>query len=168
MLPACLAIAVLYIASTALTPLYPIYRHEFVFSELVVTEIYAVYVVGNLASLFFFGRVSDQAGRRVTALVAFAITALSAVLFLTARGTGGLMAARIVNGFSAGLGAGALTAWISTGHGRRLPPAARISWAWPSAPSWLDCSPSLPPPRCAQYSSSTWEFSSSWGCYSAG
>ena len=113
MLPACLAIAVLYIASTALTPLYPIYRHEFVFSELVVTEIYAVYVVGNLASLFFFGRVSDQAGRRVTALVAFAITALSAVIFLTARGTGGLMAARIVNGFSAGLGAGALTAWIA-------------------------------------------------------
>jgi MFS family permease len=110
---ACLAIAALYIASTALTPLYPIYRHEFVFSELVVTEIYAVYVVGNLACLFFFGRLSDQIGRRRTALIAFAITALSAVLFLIAQGTGELMAARIVNGFSAGLGAGALTAWIA-------------------------------------------------------
>jgi len=128
---ACLAIAALYIASTALTPLYPIYRHSFVFSELVVTEIYAVYVVGNLASLFFFGRLSDQVGRRLTTLVAFGITALSAVLFLIAQGTGELMAARIVNGFSAGLGAGALTAWIAElePHGNRARAAVAASAA---------------------------------------
>lgn len=78
---AAVAIAVLYIGSTILTPLYPLYRHEFGFSELIVTEIYAIYVVGNLTVLFFFGRLSDQIGRRRTTLLALAITALSYVVF---------------------------------------------------------------------------------------
>ena len=47
-------IGLLYIGSTLLTPLYPIYRRQFHFSELIVTAVYAVYVIGNLAVLFFF------------------------------------------------------------------------------------------------------------------
>ncbi|HST01195.1 MAG TPA: MFS transporter, partial [Usitatibacter sp.] len=103
----------LYIGSTLLTPLYPLYRKEFGFSELAVTEIYAVYALGNLAVLFWFGRLSDQLGRRRTALAAVAVTAASVAVFLLARGTGWLLAARILNGFGAGLGAGAITAWIA-------------------------------------------------------
>lgn len=110
---AALGIAVLYAGSTILTPLYPVYEREFGISELVVTEIYAIYVVGNLAVLFFFGRLSDGIGRRVTTLIAFAITFASATCFLLARGTAWLFAARVLNGFAAGLGAGALTAWIA-------------------------------------------------------
>ena len=72
-------IAVLYMGSTLLTPLYPIYRREFGFSELVVTGIYAIYVVGNLFVLFLFGRLSDQIGRRRTTLIALAGTLLSAL-----------------------------------------------------------------------------------------
>ena len=69
-----LAIAALYIGSTILTPLYPIYRHEFGISELTVTEVYAIYVVGNLTVLAALGRLSDEIGRRVTTLAALAIT----------------------------------------------------------------------------------------------
>ncbi len=110
---AVLAIGAIYIISTMLTPLYPLYRQQFGISELAVTEIYAVYVIGNLAVLFAFGRLSDQIGRRFTTLVAFVLTAASAACFLFASGIGGLFAARILNGFAAGLGAGALTAWIA-------------------------------------------------------
>ncbi|MGA9421089.1 MAG: MFS transporter [Rhodanobacteraceae bacterium] len=110
---AAFGIAMLYVGSTILTPLYPIYQHEFGFSELVVTEIYAIYVVGNLAVLFLFGRLSDQIGRRPTTLAAMAVTIVSALAFLSATGTAWLFPARVLNGFGAGLGAGALTAWIA-------------------------------------------------------
>jgi MFS family permease len=101
---AAFGIAVLYVGSTILTPLYPIYRREFGFSELVVTEIYAIYVVGNLTVLFVFGRLSDQIGRRRTTLLALGITVLSALCFLLAKGTIWLFPARILNGFAAGPG----------------------------------------------------------------
>ena len=110
---ATLAIAALYIGSTVLTPLYPLYREAFGFSERTVTVIYAVYAVGNLSVLFFFGRLSDQVGRRAAACLAFGLTLLSALLFLFAQSTVWLLAARAVNGFAAGLGAAALTAWIA-------------------------------------------------------
>lgn len=105
-------IGTLYIGSTILTPLYPLYRDAFGFSELVVSEIYAVYVIGNLAVLFWFGRLSDQLGRRRTVLIALGLTLVSVLAFLFARATPWLFAARVVNGFAAGLGAGAVTAWI--------------------------------------------------------
>ncbi|HEX4780908.1 MAG TPA: MFS transporter [Usitatibacter sp.] len=107
------ALGTLYIGSTLLTPLYPIYRREFGFPELVVAQIYAAYAVGNLAVLFSLGRLSDQLGRKRTTLVALALTAASALVFLLAQSTAWLFAARIVNGFAAGLGAGAVTAWIA-------------------------------------------------------
>jgi len=110
---ATVAIAALYVGSTVLTPLYPIYRHAFGISQLTITVVYAVYVVGNLVVLFLFGRLSDQIGRRVTTLVAFGLTLLSALTFLLAAGTPELLLGRAINGFAAGLGAGALTAWIA-------------------------------------------------------
>jgi MFS family permease len=111
-LAAC-AIGLLYVGSTILTPLYPTYQREFHFSELIVTAIYAVYVIGNLAVLFFFGRLSDQIGRRRTVLIALILTCGSTLLFLFAGNVMWLFPARILNGFAAGLGAGALTAWIA-------------------------------------------------------
>jgi MFS family permease len=124
-------IGLIYVGSTLLTPLYPIYRRQFHFSELIVTTIYAVYVIGNLAVLFFFGRLSDQIGRRAASWIAVAITAASALLFLCAQSVAWLFPARILNGFAAGLGAGALTAWIAElePHGDRLRAAVVASAA---------------------------------------
>ncbi len=110
---ATLAIALLYAGSTILTPLYPLYRSAFGISPLTVTIVYAVYVIGNLTVLFLFGRLSDQLGRRIVTLAAFALTLVSALVFLFAGGPISLLVGRAVNGFAAGLGAGALTAWIA-------------------------------------------------------
>jgi MFS family permease len=107
------ALAANFMGSTILTPLYPIFQQRFGFPELTVTLIYAVYVIGNLAVLFFFGRLSDQIGRRLTTLAALGITLLATLGFLFALDTAWLFAARIVNGLGAGLGATALTAWIA-------------------------------------------------------
>jgi MFS family permease len=106
-------IGVLYVGSTMLTPLYPLYRSAFGFSELTVTAIYAVYVLGNLTALAFFGRLSDQIGRRAVTLVALGLTIVSTLGYLFAASTAWLAAGRVVNGFAAGLGAGALTAWAA-------------------------------------------------------
>src|SRR5581483_10030969 len=110
---AALGIAVLYFGSTVPTPLYPLYRHEFGFSEFVVTAIYAVYVIGNLLVLFLFGRLSDQIGRRRAAVPALCLNLVSSACFLFAQGTAWLFAARVLNGVAAGLGAGAFTAWLA-------------------------------------------------------
>ncbi|HEY6451762.1 MAG TPA: MFS transporter, partial [Steroidobacteraceae bacterium] len=78
-----------------------------------VTAIYASYALGNLAVLFALGRLSDQIGRRPTTLLAFALLFASAVCFVLASDTAWLFIARVLNGLAAGLGAGALTAWIA-------------------------------------------------------
>src|SRR5947199_4025931 len=46
-------IGVMFMGSTLLTPLYILYRRAFGFSEMTLTLIYAVYVVGNIGALFF-------------------------------------------------------------------------------------------------------------------
>src|SRR4051794_2040434 len=68
-----LEIAVMFMGSTLLTPLYGIYREEFGFSEITLTLVYAAYAIGNLGALLFFGRLSDQIGRRPTSLAAMAL-----------------------------------------------------------------------------------------------
>ena len=107
------AIALLYVGSTLPTALYPLYEREFGFSELMITAIYASYVIGNLAVLVALGRLSDQVGRRPASLIAFGILVASTLCFLAAHATGWLFVGRALNGFAVGLGAGALTAWIA-------------------------------------------------------
>ena len=106
-------IGVMFMGSTIVTPLYSLYAREFGFSGIVLTLIYAAYVIGNLVSLFFFGGVSDRAGRRRIVLRAMAGAGVSAVIFLLASSTPWLFAARVLSGFSVGLAAGAGTAWLA-------------------------------------------------------
>src|SRR4051812_28505314 len=49
-------IAVLFMGSTILTPLYEVYESTYGFSPFVLVLLYAVYVIGNLLALFVFGR----------------------------------------------------------------------------------------------------------------
>jgi MFS family permease len=77
------------------------------------TLIYAVYVIGNLVSLFFFGGVSDRAGRRRIVLRAMGLAALSTCIYFFATNPSWLFVARVLSGFSIGLAAGAGTAWIA-------------------------------------------------------
>src|SRR5690349_7032860 len=91
---AAVAIAALYITSTIPTPLYGTYRREFGFAAVGVTEIYAIYVIGNLTVLLFFGRLSDQIGRKPATLIALGLLLLTTCAFLCANGLAGLFVAR--------------------------------------------------------------------------
>ncbi|TIV18439.1 MAG: multidrug effflux MFS transporter, partial [Mesorhizobium sp.] len=106
-------IAALFAGSTALTPLYIIYKQAFGFSQVTLTLVYAVYVVGNLGALLFFGRVSDVIGRRPAALAAMGVAVVSALFFLFAENLAWLDIARILSGLGIGVGAGAGTAWLA-------------------------------------------------------
>ena len=106
-------IAGLFAGSTVLTPLYIIYKQQFGFSQITLTLIYAIYVVGNLVALLFFGRLSDKFGRRRTAMSAIAVTALDALIFVSAESTVSLYIGRVLTGLGVGVGAGTGTAWIS-------------------------------------------------------
>jgi len=95
------------------TPLYPLFRHAFGFSQVTLTLIYAAYVLGNVAALLLFGRLSDQIGRRSVSLPAIGVGVVSALAFAFAAGTPWLFVARALSGFSTGLASGTATAWIA-------------------------------------------------------
>ena len=106
-------LGVMFVGPTLPTPLYPIYRSSFDFGKLTLTLIYAIYVLGNLAALLVFGRLSDQIGRRMVTLPAIGIGVLSVVTFVFAESVGWLLAARVLSGLATGLASGAATAWIA-------------------------------------------------------
>ena len=104
--------ATLTAASSAPSPLYPVYQAEFGFSAVTLTVIFAVYVFALLASLLTVGRLSDYVGRRVVLAGALVIEAAAMALFLGADGVGWLLAARIVQGFATGAAIGVLGAYL--------------------------------------------------------
>ncbi|MBB4566848.1 MFS transporter [Rhizobium leucaenae] len=123
-------LAVIFIGATLPTPLYPLYRAAFSFSGLVLTLIYAVYVLGNLVALLILGRLSDQIGRKSITLPAIAFGIASTVLFAFASSVTWLFAARILSGIATGLAAGAATAWIAElSAGKNKLPTAKIASA---------------------------------------
>lgn len=106
-------VAVMFMGSTLLTPLYALYQRNFGFSVIGLTLLYSVYVVGNLTALLFFGRLSDQIGRRRVILPAVLLAGVSTALFLFAAGPAWLFGARTLSGFAIGLASGSGAAWIA-------------------------------------------------------
>jgi MFS family permease len=107
-----LAFAVGMVGTTLPTPLYVLYRQRFGFSELMITVIFATYAAGVIAALLLFGRLSDELGRRRLLLPGLALSALSAVCFLTANGLALLLVGRVLSGLSAGIFTGTATATL--------------------------------------------------------
>jgi predicted MFS family arabinose efflux permease len=106
-------IGMLFAGSTLVTPLYIMYKQAFGFSQITLTLIYAAYVIGNLGGLLFFGRLSDQIGRRRVAAAGMIVMIIAALVFLSAAGIGALYAGRILSGLAIGVGAGTGTAWLA-------------------------------------------------------
>lgn len=106
------AFAVTMFGTTLPTPLYPLYRHQLGFSDLMVTVIYAAYAAGVLAALLLFGELSDRAGRRPVLLAGLVLSALSAAAFLAQGGLAALFVGRVLSGLSAGLFTGTATATL--------------------------------------------------------
>lgn len=99
-------------ASSAPSPLYPVYQAEFKFSALTLTLIFAVYVFALMASLLTVGRLSDYVGRRAVLAGALVVEAGAMALFLVADGVTSLLIARIVQGIATGAAIGALGAYL--------------------------------------------------------
>lgn len=123
-------LAAVFLGAILPTPLYPLYKAEFGFSGVTLTLIYAVYVLGNLMALLFFGRLSDQIGRRKVSVPAIGVAIVSATVFAAASSTPWLFAGRALSGFATGLVGGTATAWIAELYaGSKRGAAARIAAA---------------------------------------
>lgn len=105
-------IAAAFMGSVVVAPLYALYQQKFGFSEITLTLIYAVYVVGNVVALLVFGQVSDQLGRKRVSLPTVLLAAVAAGVFLAADGTGWLYAGRLLTGLTVGVLSGTGTAWL--------------------------------------------------------
>ena len=105
-------IGLMFMASTLVSPLYVLYQQAFGFSDITLTLVYSVYVLGNLVALLFFGRLSDQIGRRSAAWWSIAVAVASTLLFLLAQDTAWLYLARALSGFAIGVASGTGTAWL--------------------------------------------------------
>ncbi|MBS1164511.1 MAG: transporter [Proteobacteria bacterium] len=97
-------------ASSAPTPLYPLYQAAWGFSALMITVIFAVYAAALLTTLLFFGALSNHWGRRPVIVLALAAELLAMALFLMAQDGGWLLAARLVQGFATALATTSLAA----------------------------------------------------------
>jgi predicted MFS family arabinose efflux permease len=106
-------LGLMFMGSTLVTPLYGAWRQAFGFSALTLTLVYATYVVGNLLALLFFGRLSDQVGRRRAALPALALLAAAMLVFAAARSVAWLYVGRALTGLAVGVAGGAVNAWLA-------------------------------------------------------
>jgi MFS family permease len=104
--------AALLAASSAPSPLYPVYQAEFGFSALTLTAIFAVYVLALLFSLLTVGRLSDFLGRRPVLAAALVAEAGAMAVFFDAHGVAALYLARVVQGFATGAAVGVLGAYL--------------------------------------------------------
>ncbi|WP_433803826.1 MFS transporter [Actinomycetospora sp. CA-084318] len=107
-----LAFLVTMLGATLPTPLYPLYERELGFGQVVVTLIFAAYAVGVAAALIFFGRLSDQLGRRAVLLPGLALAAVSSAVFLIPDSLTALFVGRVLSGLSAGIFTATATATL--------------------------------------------------------
>ena len=89
-------------ASSAPSPLYVVYQHEWNFSATTLTTVFAVYVVGMIAALLMLGALSDHIGRRPVLAAAIALEAVAMALFIVANDVSILLTARFVQGVATG------------------------------------------------------------------
>jgi MFS family permease len=111
--------AVAMMGTTLPTPLYPLYNRAFDLAPVLTPVIFATYALGVVATLLFFGYLSDEIGRRPVMTAALCLSAASAVTFVFANGLTSLLIGRVLSGLSAGIASGTATAWLVDLAGRR-------------------------------------------------
>ncbi|WP_035923620.1 MFS transporter [Kocuria rosea] len=105
-------LVVVMAASSAPSPLYPLYQDRWGFPPVVLTVIFAAYVVSLLAALLTVGALSDHLGRRPVLLVALVLEIAAMAVFVLADSETTLVAARLVQGVATGTATGALGAYV--------------------------------------------------------
>lgn len=97
------ALLAMMAGASAPSPFYPVLEREIGFSPATLTGIFAVYAVALLLTLLVTGSLSDHLGRRPVLSAAFALLALSMLVFWHADTVTLLLVARIVQGVASGL-----------------------------------------------------------------
>ncbi|WP_460150217.1 MFS transporter [Pseudomonas sp. S3_A03] len=97
-------------ASSAPTPLYPLYQEGLHFSAGMLTLIFGVYALSLLAALLTVGSLSDHLGRRPVIFAALVLNMLAMLLFINESSVAWLIAARTLQGFATGMATAALGA----------------------------------------------------------
>ncbi len=120
------AMAVMMAGASAPSPFYPLLQQEIGFSAAVLTGIFAVYTVALLATLLFFGSLSDHLGRRPVISGGFVVMAVSLLLFWHAGTVAALMLARVLQGLAAGLLLSSLSAAVVDFEPKSRPGSASI------------------------------------------
>lgn len=95
-------LASLLAASSAPTPLYPLYQDQWGLTPLTVTVIFSAYSLTLLVALLAVGALSDHLGRRPVLVGALVLEAVSMLVLASADGAGPLIAARILQGAATG------------------------------------------------------------------
>ncbi|WP_405463946.1 MFS transporter [Streptomyces jietaisiensis] len=90
-------------ASSAPTPLYPLYQDQWGLSALAVTVVFSAYSLALLSALLTTGALSDRLGRRPVLAGALGAQAVAMVLLASADGAGSLAAARLLQGAATGV-----------------------------------------------------------------
>jgi len=102
----------LLFASSTPSPMYGVYQHEWHFSAIVLTTVYAANALALLVALLFVGSLSDHVGRRPVLFAALAIELAAMGTFAEARGVAWLAAGRILQGLATGTASGAVSAMM--------------------------------------------------------
>ncbi|HBN8507754.1 TPA: MFS transporter [Pseudomonas aeruginosa] len=105
-----LTLAVFFAASTAPTPLYGIYQHEWSFSPVMLTLVFAVYSFSLLVALLTMGALSDHVGRKPAILLSLVLVGVSMAIFAQAQGLADLLWARSLQGIATGIATSAVGA----------------------------------------------------------
>lgn len=101
-----------FAAASAPSPLFVVFQQQWDFSPALLTVAFAIYAIALLVSLLVAGSLSDYIGRRPVIFFALLLQGTAMLMFLLARGIGGLLAARIVQGVATGIASGALSAAV--------------------------------------------------------
>ena len=106
------ALLAMMVGASAPSPFYPVLQQDIGFSAATLTAIFAVYAVALLLTLLVTGSLSDHVGRRPVVSGAFALLAVSMVVFWHADSVTLLVLARVVQGVASGLLLSALSATV--------------------------------------------------------
>jgi predicted MFS family arabinose efflux permease len=96
--------------SGAPSPLFPLYTEQWGLTPLEISLVFAVYIVGLIATSLSTGSLSDHIGRRPVALISLFFAAGSMAVLVLADNFVHLVFARLLQGFASGLGFGTLGA----------------------------------------------------------
>ena len=115
------------------SPLYQYYRAHWGLTPGEISIVFAIYAGSLIPTLLFFGGVSDRLGRRNTLSIAMGIAALAALALACASNLWILLAGRVLQGISIGIGVPTATAaireWIAPGMENRVGNVAIIAVA---------------------------------------